>query len=73
MPEHEIALELPQQFFLANKDMVIAVRSDSKLLGRLKISKGSIDWMPAKNSRYSHEMSWEDFEHVMRTRGARKG
>jgi hypothetical protein len=73
MPKHEIALELPQQFFLASKDMVIAVRSDGGLLGRVKISKGSIDWMPAGNSRYSHKMSWEKFRDVMEGTRPQKG
>ncbi len=50
---------------MTNADMVVEVRSDGSLLGRLKISKGTIDWLPANNSKNHYVMNWEKFAQVM--------
>jgi hypothetical protein len=67
MPAHDIDVTIPAQTVL-NKDMEISVRSDGRLFGRLRVSRGSIDWLPA-NSPISRRMSWEKFAEVMETSG----
>jgi len=52
-----------------NTDVEISVWSNSKKLGRLKISKGTIDWMPAHNSKTHYKMSWERFDKFMTLEG----
>ena len=71
MPRHDIAMHLPPQG-IKNLDVEIAVRSDDDLLGTLKISKGSIDWRPAKSTKYSYEMRWEKFASVMESEGTKR-
>jgi hypothetical protein len=71
MPRHDIAMHLPPQG-IKNLDVEIAVRSDDDLLGTLKISKGSIDWLPAKNTKYFYKLPWEKFASLMETEGNKR-
>ena len=70
MPVHRIEVEMPPKLVL-NKDVRIVVSSGDTRLGELAISKGSIDWRPAKHPS-SYRLTWERFDDVMRERG-RKG
>lgn len=54
---------------VVNSDVTIQVKSDDTLLGRIEISKGSIDWWPANNSKNHYKMAWETFQAVMETHG----
>ena len=71
MPRHDIAMHLPKQG-IKNLDVEIAVRSDDELLGTLKISKGSIDWLPAHATVYEYRMGWEKFDALMEQHGNRR-
>ncbi|MBK6731399.1 MAG: hypothetical protein IPG60_10735 [Bacteroidetes bacterium] len=71
MPEHEIIANLPQ-VKIQNKDAEIEVKSDSKLLGTLLISRGSLAWRPSGfDTDKPFEMSWEKFDELMRKEGSR--
>jgi hypothetical protein len=48
MATHAIAFTIPQKVVLA-KDIKFEVKSDSKKIGSLLISKGNIEWVPASN------------------------
>ena len=69
MPKHDIELDVPAQV-VKNKDVEIAVRSDDFLLGRLKVSRGSIDWYPA-NTVKGYRLGWEKFGELMAEHGRR--
>ena len=56
MPEHEIYMTMPTKIVL-NKDTDFDIYSDGKMLGTLKISKGSIEWRSA-NLTYGYHLSW---------------
>jgi hypothetical protein len=71
MPKHEIDLEVPQLVTVVNKDVTLVVWEDGELLGRLHISKGSIDWRPA-NAKYVRSMGWSKFDQVMEENGTWK-
>jgi hypothetical protein len=68
MPQHEIEMSLPAQT-VNNTDVEVSVWSDGNKLGSLKISKGTIDWMPSPNSKTHFKMSWERFDEVMKEKG----
>lgn len=57
---------------IKNLDVEIAVRSDDELLGTLKISKGSIDWLPAHATTYKYKLGWERFAALMEAEGRRR-
>ena len=61
-------MSLPAQT-INNTDVEFTVWSGGKKLGRLKISRGTIDWMPAHNSRTHYKMSWERFDDLMQSEG----
>lgn len=71
MPKHEIDVKVPQEIWVGNTDLEIAVKADSKLLGRLHISRGTIDWIPAKE-RSRYRLRWERFAELMVENGARR-
>ena len=48
-----------------NADVDVLVRSNGRKLGTVRISKGTIDWMPARNSKTHYKMSWERFHDLM--------
>lgn len=69
MPKHEIDARLPAHT-IANVDVRFLVNSDGVLLGELKISKGSLDWRPAKH-QYSRRLSWEKFASLIEEHGSK--
>ena len=70
MPEHEVGLRIPQRIWIKNVDIEIPVRSDGALLGRIHISQGSVDWVPAQK-HHRFRLSWERFAAVMAAEGRR--
>lgn len=67
MPAHDIDVTVSAQT-IKNKDMEIVVRANGRRFGRVRISKGSIDWVPA-NSDLPRRMSWEQFARLMDEQG----
>ena len=56
---------------VGNVDVEIPVKADGKAHGRLRISKGGVDWTPARK-RTPIRMSWEQFARVMADEGKLK-
>jgi hypothetical protein len=69
MAKHEISLEIPHGITVVNKDIEVVVREDGKILGRVRISKGSIDWVPANHHRAKY-MPWGRFHSLMLDKGS---
>jgi hypothetical protein len=68
--KHEIRCTVPATE-VVNTDLEVAIWSDKRLLGRLHISRGSLDWTPGKSpTRYS--MGWERFAEVIAENGRRE-
>ncbi|MCH7499843.1 MAG: hypothetical protein IH886_07510 [Nitrospinae bacterium] len=67
MSEHEIFFKIPAKTLL-HKDVTFDIFSDSNKLGRLKISKGSIEWVP-QNHKYGYHLTWEKFSAIMKNKG----
>ena len=63
MPIHEIHMSLPSAS-VVNTDVEIKVFSDGVKLGELHVSKGSVDWLPARRP-IEIRLSWEKFAQVM--------
>jgi hypothetical protein len=67
MPKHQINLKIPKAIEVVNTDIEVVVYEDDKRLGRLRISKGSIDWTPA-NGKLARHMRWSAFARLMERR-----
>jgi hypothetical protein len=59
----ELELRLPSRP-IVNVDASITVKQRGQVLGELLISRGSLDWRPAKH-QYPIKMSWRQFAKLM--------
>lgn len=69
MPQHEVELKIAHAVQVGNVDLEIPVKRDGKPLGRLKISRGSVDWIPSPKAKAGYRLNWTDFADLMETRG----
>ena len=66
MPKHEVGLQIDQLTFLGKVDIRIHIRSDDEYLGSLHISKGSLDWIAGRSTKYGrYRAGWERFAEMM--------
>jgi hypothetical protein len=63
MATHDIEVNLPARR-IVNTDVTVVVKSDGAKLGELLISKGTVDWRPAKRQTLV-SMRWETFAKVL--------
>jgi hypothetical protein len=68
MPEHRITVHPSKPLEVLNADLTIEVESDGEKLGELRVSRGSIDWVPRGHHR-SYRLEWERFDDLMREAG----
>ena len=68
MPAHEIEMQVPAQS-IKNVDATITIWADGAVLGKLRVSKGSIDWTPGKAVKWNYRLSWEKFDALMKENG----
>jgi hypothetical protein len=64
MPRHDIEVEIPPKVVL-NSDVRFVVRSDGIKLGELRVSRGSVAWVPGHSPQEIHVV-WEQFDEMMR-------
>lgn len=60
---HDVYFSIPSRT-LGRSDVEFQIYSDHKMLGTLKVSKGSIVWFPA-NTTYGCRMEWGKFDRMM--------
>jgi hypothetical protein len=65
MATHDVSLNISQAIPVGNVDVEIAVRRNGRAFGRVKISKGAIDWMPANKSKTAYYLDWSEFANFM--------
>ncbi len=61
-PSHEVK----------NADVQFDIYTGSSILGRLKVSKGTIEWLPKNKSKGGRHLSWERFDELMKEIGWQK-
>ncbi len=66
MPSVQIKLDQPID--IAHKDAAIEVEG----LGRLKFSKGSVDWWPSGNHVNHFTLKWEELAALFEEQGKKK-
>jgi hypothetical protein len=64
MAKHKVKLKLNQGIEIENVDASFPVWSDDDFLERLRVSKGSVDWQPARGQMV-YRLSWERFAELM--------
>ena len=67
MAQHEVSFTVPERA-LGKADLEFRVKRDGKVLGRLKVSNGTIVWVP-KDASYGYKMGWVDFDKLIQEHG----
>lgn len=67
MAKHDVSFTLPERP-LGKADAEFRIKRDQEVLGRLKVSNGSLVWVP-KNAKYGYRIGWIDFDSLMQNHG----
>ncbi len=61
---HDVRFSIPDRE-LGKADIEFKIKKNGKVFGTLRVSKGSIVWLP-KDTSYGHKIGWNTFHDVMR-------
>jgi hypothetical protein len=61
---HDVRFSIPDRE-LGKADLEFKVKKQGKLFGTLRVSKGSIVWLP-KDTSYGHKIGWNKLDEVMK-------
>ena len=67
MAKHDVKFTVPERP-LGKADVQFSVRRDGEAMGRLKISNGTVVWVP-KNKTYGYKVGWVKFDAFMQEHG----
>lgn len=70
MAKHEVKLIVPERP-IGNADVEFPVKKGSNAFGRLKVSKGGIEWVP-KDCTYGHHLTWDEIDSLAVEHGRKK-
>jgi hypothetical protein len=68
--KHDVTFTLPERG-LGKADVEFRIKRDGSKLGTLKVSKGSVVWVP-KDYSYGYKMGWADFADLMEQHGKKE-
>lgn len=63
MSEHTGNVKTPA-LEVGKVDVVFTIRQDGQVHGRLKISRGGVEWMQCSDIKKAFHMSWDKFDRV---------
>ena len=66
---HDVKFSIPKRT-LGTADVEFDVHRDGKMLGTLKVSKGSLVWFPS-GTTYGHKVGWKKFDEFMQQNATR--
>lgn len=72
MPKHEVGLKIEHEIPISNVDIELPIKMDGKPLGRIKISKGGIDWLRSPHSRTRYTVTWSELAEMMEREGRKR-
>lgn len=64
MAKHDVTFSVSERP-IGGADLVIKIKKDSSVLGKLKISQGGIEWVP-KDKSYGYKVGWTAFDEQMK-------
>mgnify|MGYP006299997379 CR=1 FL=1 len=67
MAQHKVDFVVPERP-LGRADVEFSVKRDGQAMGRLKVSNGTIVWVP-KGKTYGFKMNWRNFDRLMQSNG----
>lgn len=67
MADHDVFFTIPERK-LKKADVQFRIKRKGRAFGRLQISEGSIDWVPANKQR-RYRIYWNEFDAYAREKG----
>ncbi len=67
MAKHDVSFTVPERA-LGKADLEFKIKRDGEMIGRLKVSNGTLVWVP-KNGQYGYKMTWGRFDQLMQAHG----
>ncbi len=64
MAQHDVTFTISERA-LGKADLEFKVKRDGGMVGRLRVSNGTIVWVP-KNAQYGYKPGWVKFDELMR-------
>ncbi|WP_186069121.1 hypothetical protein [Burkholderia gladioli] len=62
----KVSLTLTSEVEIGRVDQIMTVKTtDGRSIGKLKFSKGSVEWWPKGNKVNAHKYSWEKFAETL--------
>jgi hypothetical protein len=71
MPKHTVKFRTPA-LDVPKVDVFFRVKQGKHAFGRLRISKGGVEWMQKNDKKRAYHMNWERFDDIFVDEG-RKG
>ena len=65
---HSIEMKLPKTQ-IVKSDVEFIIKKDGKLLGRLNISQGNLEWIPSGHSVKKYRLRWGTLDALMKQHG----
>ncbi len=67
MADHDVYFTIPERD-LGRADVKFRVKRNGKAFGRLRVSEGSVDWLPA-NKQKPYRVYWTELDKYARDHG----
>ena len=67
MAQHDVSFTIPERP-VGNADIEFRVKRDGKAVGTLRVSKGTLVWLP-KHARKGFKLNWLQFSQLMEQHG----
>lgn len=68
---HDVTFSIPARE-LGKADIEFEIKKDGSKFGTLKVSKGSVVWVP-RDFTYGYNMGWGRFDELMQEYGTKEG
>lgn len=69
--KHDVTFSIPDRE-LGKADIEFHIKKDGQKFGTLKVSKGSVVWVPRDNT-YGYRMGWNQFDSSIQNEGTTEG
>jgi hypothetical protein len=70
MPQHSVQFRTPA-LDVPKVDVFFRIKQGDHAFGRLRISKGGVEWMQKNDKKRAHHMGWEKFDEIFVAEGSK--
>jgi hypothetical protein len=67
MADHDVSFTIPERA-LGKADIEFKIKRNDSAFGRLRVSEGSLVWIPADKT-YGYKLGWKEFAELAQSNG----